>query len=175
MKDNPDYKNLIDLLAVYSESHARLSKMQAEINEEVLDTVDPRREEFAEIQAAASQAEEAIREIAGRNPQWFPEGAKTLKTPYGHIQSRASTSLAVPSEEATIRLIRAAGKETQFLRVNTTLDKEALEALKDDELAEFGIIREKGESLTIKPVALDMGKAVEAATKRAEKREKEAA
>jgi hypothetical protein len=162
MNTDPDYKNLVNLLAVLSDATNRQAVLQQEIDAEYLELVDPRKQEYAANQQAISEAEAAIETIAQRHPEWFAK-VKTLKTPYGSVKSTSSPKLQVPSEDASIRLILAAGRKDEFIRESLTLDKESLEKLKDHELAEFGITRVKNDSLTIKPATIDLGKAVQAA------------
>jgi hypothetical protein len=108
--------------------------------------------------------------LISAHPEWFQD-KKSIKTPYGSVGFRSTTSLDVPNEEASIILIEQLCKDdekAQYLRKETTLNREALELLSDAELRQFRIKRLKEESCTVKPLKLDLGKAVkEAAEKEA--------
>lgn len=165
---NPEhtrYENLINLLAVYSEASARSEQLKAEINADHLDLIDAHKKAYAELQQTITEAEAAIIAIAEANPDWF-SASKTLKTPYGQVASRSSTSLDVPNEEASIILIeQKCDEETkgQLLRQKTELNLEALELLDDAALRQYRIKRVTSENITVKPAKLDLGKAVKAA------------
>lgn len=159
IKTDPDYQNLVNLLAVLSEASNRLLALSADFNHQYLEVVDEHKSEYAVNQTAIGEAESAIKVIVARHPEWF-EKKKTLSTPYGSVKSVSSTSLEIPSEAATLRLIHAAKKDTEFIRTVEQLDKEALEKLDDKELAKFGIVRKESESVTVKPTAIDLGAAV---------------
>lgn len=166
IKNDPDYQNLVNLLSVHSEASTRQLALNADFNHQFLEVVDEHKGEYAANQNAISEAEGAIKVIVARHPEWF-EKAKTIKTPYGSVKSVSTTSIDVPSEEATIRLIRAAGRSDEFIRTVEELDKEALEKLDDKQLAKFGLTRKSAESVTIKPLAVDLGAAVNQAEKQA--------
>lgn len=160
--DTPDYANLIQLLAVYSEAAARNASLQVAINQELLDSIDGHKAEYAENQQAMAEAEGAITTLVERNPQWFLK-RKTISTPYGEVKSTTGRKLEIPSVEASIRLIKEAGLGAAFLRQIEEIDKESLEKLTDIELANYGIYRKKTETVSIKPVEVDLGKAVQEA------------
>lgn len=156
---NSDYKNMVDLLAVFSEAHTRQSQLQAQLNEQFLDGVDSHKAEYAAIQHALGAAEAAIEELCRKHPEWFAK-RKTLKTPYGEVKSVSSAKLLAASDDASIRLIRAAGLGDAFIRTRDELDREALERCTDEQLACFGIRRVATETITVKPIDVDLGKAV---------------
>lgn len=160
--NNPDYENLVKLLAILSEATARQTALEAQFNQEYLDAIDGHLAEYAANQKALSDAEAAIVLIAERNPGWFIK-PRTVTTPYGSVKSTSSRKLDAPSESASIRLIKAAGREAEFVRVVEELDREALEKLTDDELAEFGILRKPTETVKVTPATVDLGEAVKAA------------
>lgn len=157
---SPDYKNLIDLLAVLGEAETRLSEMQARLDEDQRNLVDEVRDEYVELQTKIADAEQAIETICRRHPEWFKK-AKTVKTLYGSAAARETKKLIIPDEPVTITLIQAAGRGADFIRVTTEVDREALEKLDDAELAKFGVTRSVDTSYTIKPAKLDLGKAVQ--------------
>lgn len=159
MDNNPEYQNLVNLLAILSEANSRNAALQAQINQEYLDLVDVHRLEYSVNQKIIADTESAIETIVRRHPEWLSK-RKTLKTPYGEVKSTCFPKLDVPSEEASIRLIKVSNRETDFIRTKEELDKEALEKLSDEELSKFGITRRPSESITIKPAEVELGKAV---------------
>lgn len=159
LADNPDFNNLVRLLAIFSEGTNRNTEMQAEIDKARLHVADEFLDDYAENQKAITAAEAAIEVIVTRNPHWF-EKRKTLKTPYGEVKVTPGTRLEIASEDATIRLIKASDKETFFIRVTEELDRESLEKLDDKGLAEYGIVRKKTQGLKITPATVDLGEAV---------------
>ena len=68
-EDTDQYKNLVDLLAVHAEAANRLEILQSEIQGNLIEIVDEKRKEYAEAQAALSQAETAIELIATSHPE----------------------------------------------------------------------------------------------------------
>jgi hypothetical protein len=150
---------LIDLLAVYSEASVRLSELQARADATLLETVDGERKEFAELSTALENADTAIKELAGKHPEWAD--GRTIKTPYGTVRFTRTTKLEVPSPEATVALIRATIKgrnPVEFIRMREEPDLEALGRLDDALLAKVGVIRKTSDSVTIKPAKVDLGK-----------------
>lgn len=157
--NDPDFKNLVNLLAVLSEATTRQDALAVQMKEEYLERVDEHRAEYSANQAAIGEAEAAILVIVRRHPEWFGR-KKTLTTPYGEVKSTSSSKIDVPSEEASIRLIEAAGRSTEFIRTTKELDKAALDRLTDAELAEYGIRRLPTETIKVSPIEIDLGKAV---------------
>lgn len=167
--DHTDYKNLVDLLSVVSEATARMLALQADVQSEYLELVDGKKPDYASLQKTISDAEASILAIVEANPKWF-EDAKTVKTPYGSVTTRKTTSLEVPNEEASIILIEQIADEDEkerLLRKSTVLDLEALEKLSDAELKAFRIRRITGRSTKVVPLKIDLGKAVKQAGKEA--------
>ena len=163
--DAADFKNLVDLMAIVAEGGARLGELENGLQQDYLDLVDARRKDYASLQFAVGSAEEGIEELATKNPQWF-EKSKTLKTPYGSVSFRKSTKLDVKNEEVSIVLLEQLGQDgLPFIRTAKALNLEALEKLDDSELDRLRIKRVTTESMSIKPIKLDMGKAVKQAIK----------
>jgi phage host-nuclease inhibitor protein Gam len=167
--ENPDYKNLLDLLAIVTECENRLGSIDADIQSEYLELVDAVKEDYIALQSKKAEAEQAVEILAKRNPQWF-EDEKTIKSPFGQVRSTATSAISVPSLEAALRLVKLAGREAEFIRTREELDLNALDRLKDEELALFGLVRQRAESLTIKPARVDLGKTLKAAEKAAKKK-----
>lgn len=171
-----DYAQVVDLLAVYTEATNQLDALQVKANDEFLESIDDNKDDYAKLQLALNQAEEALEIIARKHPEWFRD-SKTVKTPYGSISIKDNPAkLEVKSEEWTIDLIERAGDEAKarFLRERTELNLDALGELPDEELAKFKIVRTRGDHFEAKPAKVDMGKAKKAADKQAAKASKAA-
>jgi len=178
-----DYQNLVNLLSIYSEATSRLAELEAETNKAFLDVVDEKKSEYAELQKALTESETALKELAHLHPEWFA-GEKTVKTPYGQVHSRSTTSHEAPDPPSAIARIKAAQARaikannevlaTQLgalIRVEESINFEALSEITVEDLARFGIVRKTEESVTVKPQKVSLGQAVKAATKRAKKDE----
>jgi len=166
-----DYKNLIDLLAVYAGADSRLKAMASEVQESLLETVDERRKEYAELQAAMTDAETAMEIIARRHPEWFAS-ARSIKTPYGVVKFHASAKLVAANEEASIVLIESKcddEEKAKYLRTETTLNLEALKTLSDAQLKQFRIERVEDDNFSVKASTIDLGKAVKQAAEKGDK------
>lgn len=176
------YKNLIDLLAVYSDAKARLSALESELNQGFLDLVDESKPQYSTLQKALVDSEGAIKDAVAMHPEWFAD-AKTVKTPFGSVHSQKTTSHEAPDAKSALARIKAAqaraikhGNEvlaTQLgalIRVEESINFDALGELGVEQLAQFGIVRKIDESVTVKETRVTLGQAVKAATKRAEKK-----
>jgi hypothetical protein len=167
-KNSADFKNLVDLLAVFTEATNRLDVIATETNKELMDLLDEHRDDYAAAQKAASDAETALEAIALRHPEWF-ESKRSVTTPYGAVSFKASTKLEIPNEEATLaRLELMAARNPEFkvanyVRTNVECDKETLAKLDDATLATLGIQRVPDDNFSVKPAKVKMGKALEAA------------
>jgi len=124
-----------------------------------------------------------VKELIALHPEWFAE-AKTVKTPFGQVHSQRTTSHEAPDAVSAIARIKAAQaralkagddvKATQLgalIRIEESLNFDALGEIDGDLLARFGIVRRIEESLTIKEAKVALGQAVKAATRRAAKGE----
>lgn len=174
-----DYQNLIDLLAVYSDATARLGELESEMNTAYLDLIDEQKAEYASLQQILTDTEKALREAVREHPEWLI-AAKTIKTPFGQVQSRKTTSHEVADEPSAIARIKkaqaraiAAGKHDfaaqlgALIRVEESVNLDACGELEESELQKFGITRKIEENVTVKPVTISLGQAVKAADKRA--------
>lgn len=159
-----DFADMVNLLEQLSTNSIALGKLEAKLNAENLSTVREYSGEYKQLQTELSQVEAALAVIAERNPQWFAE-KKTITTPFGEVKRTTSTKLEIADETATIALIRAAKRSDDFLVVTTTLNREALEKLEDDELRKFGVRRNVTHNFNPAPASVDLGKAVKAAEK----------
>lgn len=184
----PDFQEVVNLLAVFSEATSRLAEIEATANAQLLELIDDHKAEYSKLQEACRKAEAALEVICRSHPEWF-KSAKTIKTPYGSVSFRTGTSLAVTNDEATVKLLRAEEERTrtqrhldaqtpvfdakQFIRMVELPNLEALEKLDDSTLAKFMVKRVSADSFTAKGAKVDFGKAVKEAidTKAAEKPE----
>lgn len=159
LENHDDFKNLVDLLSVYSEAENRLDHLEASVNEATLEVVDDHRDEYAGLQKTLVESEAALEIIARRHPDWFRAKA-TLKTPYGSVALKNNPpKLVAPNEEVSIVLIQTKGLH-KYLRTRTELNLEALSDLSDASLSEFRITRIQNDTFSVKAAKLDLGKAV---------------
>lgn len=159
-----DFESIVNLLAVLGEANRQLGELEHEIELAYVALVDAHRERYAKLQATVTETEAALEVIARRNPLWFAD-KKSIGTPYGVVKFTASSEIVAASEEVSIKLIKAFGREKEFLRQVDELDKEALKNLSDTELAQFGLVRKPKENLKVDTRVVDLGKAVKAAEK----------
>lgn len=160
-----EYKNFLDLLAIYTEASNRLEQLQAAAQESFIVLVDEHRGDYAEMQAKLTEIEPAVEAIARAHPEWFTGKSKSIKTPYGTVSFRSSTKLDVPNEDATVLLIEKHCSEEEqelFIRKSSTLNLQALGDLSDARLKSLRIERVPDENFSIKPARVDLGKAVAA-------------
>lgn len=167
-----DFKNLIDLLAIYSEADATLAQMTANLNSDVIQAIDGYKDDYAGMQKTLVEAEQAAERIALRHPEWFTE-KKSVKTPYGTVKFHRSNPVQVGNEELSIELIKRDAAQHglepgAFIRQREVLNIEALETLTPEQLKAFRLTRVAKENFSITPARVDLGKAVKEA---AEKRE----
>lgn len=166
-KNSADFKNLVDLLAVFTEATNRLAALETDTNKELMDLLDEHRAEYAQAQQAATEAEAALETIALRHPEWF-QSRRSVNTPYGSVKFHAATKLEIPNEEATLaRLELLAARNPEFkvanyVRTKIECDKETLAKLDDATLATLGIQRVPDDNFSVKPAKVKMGKALEA-------------
>lgn len=163
---NDDYKNLVDLLSVFSEAQNRMDQLQVSVNEGTLEVVDEHKTEYAKLQKTLAEAETALEIIARRHPDWF-EKRKTIRSPYGEVALKENPAkLVAANEEVSILMLENEGKANPefnaslYLRQKTELNLEALGDLTDDELKKFRIKRVQTDTFSVKPAKLDLGKAV---------------
>jgi len=166
-----DFKNIVDLLAIYSEASHRLDEMQANLNCEVVECIDGYKADYATMQKTLTETETALEVIATRHPEWFKE-KKGLKTPYGTVKFTRSAPLVVPNAELSMELIRRdaaavlALDPENLIRTVEELNLEVLETLTPEQLKVFKIRRETKENFSIVPAKVDLGKAVKEAAEK---------
>lgn len=163
-----EYKNMVDLLAVYSEASNQLAELQAEVNSEMLAEMDSRRADYAKLQETLTKTETALEVVALAHPQWFAT-RKSIKTPYGTVKFTKSTRLEIKNEEVSLLLIKQRLESgtplprAHYIRVEEALNLEALENLDDETLKSFRINRVPVENFKVEAASVDMGKAVKEA------------
>lgn len=161
-----DFADMVTLLEKLTETENALGQLTSEMNVDYLAHVRLNSDRYKELQTAIGAVDAALKVIGERNPQWFEE-KKTLTTPYGTLKRTTSISLEIADPAVSITLIKAAKREEDFLDVKTTIRKEAMENLTDEELAKFGIKRVTEHNFKPEPATIDLGKAVKAADKSA--------
>lgn len=175
-----EFKNLVELLGIYTDASNRLDELQNDANKELLEALDERKADYAKLQATLTETEEALRAVALAHPEWFAE-KKSLATPYGTVKLHASSWLEPKDEEVSILLIKRACDEEDarsqaaqepaaftintFLRFKETLDLEALSKLDDGLLKRFRIERKHDDNFKVEPAKVKMGKAMKDAGK----------
>lgn len=187
IEEAPAFAQLVALLAIYSDAANRMEELQAEANRDLMELLDDKKDDYAELQAAMTKAELGLQQIALAHPQWFFK-RRSLKTPYGTVKMHHSTKLHIPDEEASLLLVQnelerlkcdalSADPEIRdsalqslqelnardLVRRKESLNLEALERLSDATLRRFRIERCKDESFSVVPARLDLGKATAAA------------
>jgi hypothetical protein len=178
--DSEDFKKLVEIMALYSESANDLAGLEAELNDELFALLDQYKTDYAAMQSVLTQAETELERITKLHPEWF-FSRKSIKTPYGTVKYTSSTKLETENEDASITLIEREeelvkaqneGKglplfdASQFIRQKKELNLEALEKLPDSVLARFRISRVRSESFKVEAAKVDMGKAVKEAAEK---------
>jgi len=177
--DSPDFKEMVNLLAVFSEATSRLAEIEAAANSELLQLIDEHKAEYAKLQETCNAAQAALETICRSHPEWFGE-QRNIKTPYGKVSFRSSPSLQVENDEATVKLLRAEQDRSQaqhnvdgtspvfkaddFIRTVHLPNLEALEGLDDTMLARFMVKRVVKDSFSVGAAKVDFGKAVKDST-----------
>lgn len=161
-----DFDDLINLLDQLTDAENSINKLNGSLNDTHLANVRIHSEEYKQLQTTIGNAKAAIEVIAARNPQWFEE-KKTLETPFGLVKRTSSTSLVIADEGVTITLINAAGRASDFLKTTTTISRETLEKLSDEELKKYGVARVTEYNFKPEAASVDLGKSVKAADKSA--------
>lgn len=166
-----DFTNLVNLLSVFTEATHRLAEMEANLNGEMMATIDDYKKDYATMQKTLTETETALEVIATRHPEWFEE-KKGLKTPYGTVKFTSSNPIEVGNEELTIELIKRDAKGlgldgSKLIRTCEELNREALEALTPEQLASFRLKRVAKQNFSVVAAKVDLGKAVKEAAEKA--------
>ena len=160
-KHDADFLNLVGLLSAYSLQQNNLAALQYDVDAKMLAIVEEVRPAYTEAQERSQALQKEVEAIVGRHPEWFSD-RKSIVLPAGTVKSTASTKLEAAHEEVSVALVRKHHKEVVglYLRVETTLNLETLEALDDEELKRLKITRVLKENISIVPAKLNLGKAV---------------
>ena len=103
------YNNINSLLSQYSSLSAALEIAEAEIKTVQLEAAKDLLPKHAAAKIALADLETTLRKLSDRHyTELFPEEKRSHKTPFGEIQYRKSSSLAVADEEKAILKIKLA-------------------------------------------------------------------
>lgn len=164
-----DFQRLVALMNSFSVASNALKLLEATVNESQMKIVTTHSKEYADLQLALADAEKELKNISQDHPEWFGD-KKSIKTPFGTVKFHRSSKLVVKNKEVTLaRLdVKAARDEkfdrSRYVRTEESINVESFEGMDDKELAYFGIERSQEENFSVKPVEMDMGKAVKEAT-----------
>ena len=129
---------------------ANLTLKEIGLLERNLESIDgDARKQIAEIKTAAVKAGEPIRKriadlsalpgaYAEYNRAELFKDKKTVQVSFGIFGFRKSTSISV--KKTTLELLKKLGK-TAFIRIKEEVDKEAMAAMTDEELAQADAVR----------------------------------
>jgi hypothetical protein len=156
-----DYSRLIELQSALNQADNALAVIDAQVNPIVSAIIDERRAAWAAAQAQRNEAETEIKSLVEAHPEWLD--GKTVKTPFGTVSLRESSSLEIPNPEGTIALIRqvfprAELDPDQYLVTTESPRKELLETLPENILSKVGVTKTRSTSITVKPAKIDMAK-----------------
>lgn len=175
-----DFKALVVLLKKYTTVVGALNKLQAEMDNVHLDWLRQIVDQAIEAQESKERIESEAELLCRRHvDDWFSE-RRSVKTPIGSACFHRSTELSVASDELALQLLHGMdGKPfgegdsifdmSNYVRVETTLNVEALATLDDATLSRLKIKRVAKDNFALKPATVDLGKAVE--EKKAEKKQ----
>jgi len=176
---DPEFQNLVKLLAIFSEASNRIDTLQAEATADHLETIDHIRDEYAALQQALTESGTALELIVLKHPEWFAT-KRSIKTAFGTVKLHTSHPLVIPNEEVTQLLIEkeiegqklrradptAPASEfdaAALLRTRIEIDREALEKLDESQLKKLRVHRERKDNFSVAPAKLDLGAAVKLA------------
>lgn len=160
-----EYKNMVDLLAIFSDADNRLANLAAEVDSEMLEVTDSRRAEYARLQEILIKTETALEAIALAHPDWFAT-RQSIKTPYGSVAFRQSKVLEIPNAEVTLVLLEKESEQDKkfnletYTRTKREINLEAFEQADESFLAKFRIRRVEKQNFKVTAAKVDMGKAV---------------
>ncbi len=176
--NNEDFQKLLGLQKRHNDILSALNKLAGELDAVHRDwlkqIVDDAVVADTERQWIETEAEAICRRHEG---DWFAQ-RQSIKTPLGTAKFHRSTALEVPSEELTMELLRTRDGEVldtgepplmaeNYVRIERSLNLEALGTLSDAALAKLKVRRVGKESFALVPASVDLGKAVK---ERAEER-----
>ncbi len=154
-----DFEIVARRIEMFAKAKAKLDTLELEEAKAYLAILDAGKTEKSQLQRKCEFAEKIIYAIAEEHPEWFLD-EKHLKTPFGSLHSRKTTSHKSADEAHSIRLIETAALRCDdevtkarllgLIRVKKELNLEAVECLGEKELAKLQIVRIRGTNLTIK-------------------------
>jgi hypothetical protein len=161
---SPDYQNVLDLIQIIAQSVAELADIQSQADQHLYEFFDHfGKNLYSDLQTSIADATAAAEAICRSHPEWFLD-RKSLRTPFGTATLRATSSLDIANEELTIALLETAGKtDPEYLlavKITKTVDRAVLSALDDLELKSFRVKRVEGQSFSVKPAEVNLGKAI---------------
>lgn len=177
-----DFQKLLVLQKRHNDILSALNGLASELNTVHRDwlkrIVDDAVVADAERQWIETEAEAICRQHAD---DWFAE-RQSIKTPLGTAKFHRSTALDVPSEELTLELLKARNGEVldagepplvaeNYVRVERSLNLDALGTLSDAALSELKVRRVTKENFALVPASVDLGKAVKEAAERGKGRQ----
>lgn len=158
---SPEFQRFIELQKEFLNGENAIAKIDAVVNTKVAAVIAEHTRDWAAATEAHKRIEREIISLAERHPEW--KDGESIKSPFGTVSFRKTTSLEIHNEGASITLIRSVLarhplRETA-IRTEETINREVLESLTDLELASIGIARSKGVSISVKAKRVDMAKA----------------
>jgi hypothetical protein len=163
-----DFARLVECQQLHNTLTTRLKELEVDLDKAAQASAVTSAPAYVCLQEDVSKVESEITQLFNRNPGWRGD-QKSVKTPFGAVESRSVTKLKVANPAVTVTLIKARGtsdpdfKAHLFLHIEELPNIEALEGLQDDELAKLGVTRETTEKVTVSPVKANVAKAVKAA------------
>lgn len=164
-----DFAQFVDLQQQHTHFSTKLAELEVRLNKVSQSAIAAAVPEFVVLQEEATRLETQIKDLFAKHPEWRDAKKKSVGTPYGSVEQRASEELDIPNEAMTVALIEATGKAdpnfkaADFLHIEKLPNREALERLGDDALTVLGVSRVKKETITVKPAKVNVAKAVKAA------------
>lgn len=170
-ENTQDFARLVELLQKHSSGTNDLAKLETEMSRLSLNAASARLTDYVVLQEQNAAVEAEIKVLFEKHPEWRGE-KKSVATPFGSVEQRSTTELQIDNPVMTLALIRARANRDDFfcagdyIHVEESPDKEALEKLSDEELEELAVKRVKTESITVKPAKVNAAKIVKAAKKK---------
>ena len=163
-KSAADYTAITHLLNEFTQTRLGIAALEIQIQKAMQDIARQHVENLTALQFQSAELEETIRRLALRHPDWFKE-KRTLSTPFGTVAMRRVTTLIIPDEEKTLRIL-AENEDlaVQFLRIKTEINREALDCIDDDGLLKkLKVHRETEDTVKITEAKAQTAKALKAA------------
>ena len=162
-----DFKSLVGLLSAYTQVGKRLDELQGIVNLALHAAADSVRDEHSDLQEREAALEAQMEQIVRAHPEWLAD-RKSIVTPCGTVKMTKSTALAADNEELSVQLLRRLMPNVAefYLRVETSLNLEALAALDDEALAKLHVRRLTKDSFSATPVKVNLGKLVAATARK---------